>query len=133
MLAFGPDLGIAEPMLLQHFHQGLKPELAILLETSSGGSFAHLTVEEGNKVLDKILENTPYTGVYDEFPEEDPDELTQEVDLSQTDPSIPTSVTNLLLNPLCHHSDVQNISIANSPISSMMNYSMTSGRPLINP
>jgi hypothetical protein len=31
----------------------------------------HKIVSEGKAILDKILENTPYTGVYDEFPKEE--------------------------------------------------------------
>jgi hypothetical protein len=38
----GPDLGIAEPILLQHFLNGLEPESTVFLDSSSGGSFAHL-------------------------------------------------------------------------------------------
>jgi len=59
-----------EHVLLQHFHYGLSKEAALFLDSSSGGSFSHKTVSEGKAILDKILENTPYTGVYDEFPEE---------------------------------------------------------------
>ena len=58
-------------VLLQHFHYGLSKEVALFLDISSGGSFSHKTISEGKAILDKILENTPYTGVYDEFPEED--------------------------------------------------------------
>ena len=29
------------------------------------------TISEGKAILEKILENTPYTGIYDEFPEEE--------------------------------------------------------------
>jgi len=67
----GPDLAIPKPMLLQHFRQGLCEESAILLDTSSGGSFIHLTLSEGKVVLNKILDNTPYTGIFDEFPNEE--------------------------------------------------------------
>jgi hypothetical protein len=38
----------------------------------------HKTISEGNTILEKILENTPYTGTYDKFPEEvesGPDQL----------------------------------------------------------
>jgi hypothetical protein len=56
---------------LQHFHDGLGPESAIFLDFSSGGSFTHLTLSECKDILTKILENTPYMGVYDEFPDEE--------------------------------------------------------------
>ena len=58
-------------VLLQHFHYGLSKEVALFLDISSGGSFSHKTISEGKAILDKILENTSYTGVYDEFPKED--------------------------------------------------------------
>jgi hypothetical protein len=67
----GLDLGIAEPALLQHFCDGLGPKSAVFLYSSSGGSFAHLTLSECKDILGKILENTPYTGVFDEFPDEE--------------------------------------------------------------
>ena len=49
----------------------LAKKLPFFLNISSGGLFSHKTVSEGKAILDKILENTPYTGVYDEFPEEE--------------------------------------------------------------
>jgi hypothetical protein len=67
----GPDLDIAEPILLQHFHDGLGPESAVFLDSSSGGSFAHLTLSRCKDILGKILENTPYPGIFDEFPDEE--------------------------------------------------------------
>jgi hypothetical protein len=67
----GLDLGIAEPALLQHFCDGLGPKSAVFLYSSSGGSFAHLTLSECKDILGEILENTPYTGVFDEFPDEE--------------------------------------------------------------
>jgi hypothetical protein len=67
----GPNLGIVEPILLQHFHDGLRPELAVFLDSSSEGSFAHLTLSECKDILGKILENTPYMGVFDEFPDKE--------------------------------------------------------------
>ena len=56
---------------LQHFYYGLSKEAALFLDISSGGSFSHKTISEGKTILNKILENIPYTGVYDEFPEEE--------------------------------------------------------------
>jgi hypothetical protein len=67
----GPDLGITEPALLQHFHDCLGPESAVFLDSSSGGSFAHLTLSGCRDILGKILENTPCTGVSDKFPDEE--------------------------------------------------------------
>jgi hypothetical protein len=71
LILSGPDLSLPDQVLLQHFHYGLNKEAALFLDTSSGGSFSHKTVSEGKAIPDKILENTPYTGVYDEFPEEE--------------------------------------------------------------
>jgi hypothetical protein len=60
---------------------GLDVESAKFLDISSGGSFSHLTLSEGKVVLGKILENTPYTGIFDEFPDEEeepkPDALSE--------------------------------------------------------
>jgi hypothetical protein len=70
-LASGPDIRILEPILLQHFRIGLDVESAKFLDTSSGGSFSRLTPSEEKVVLGKILENTPYTGIFDEFPNEE--------------------------------------------------------------
>jgi hypothetical protein len=77
-----PDFGITEPALLQHFRDGPGPESAIFLNSSSGGSFTHLTLSECKDILTKILQNTPYTGVYDEFPNEE--EITQEEHMPNT-------------------------------------------------
>jgi hypothetical protein len=63
-LASRPNIGIPEPILLQHFRMGLDNESAKFLDTSSGGSFSHLTLSEGKEILGKILENTPYTGIF---------------------------------------------------------------------
>ena len=46
-------------MLLQHFWLGLSKEFAIQLDITAGGSFKHKTTEEGEALLDRILENTP--------------------------------------------------------------------------
>jgi hypothetical protein len=71
LISSGPDLSLPDHVLLQHFHYGLSKEAALFLDTSSGGSFSHMTFSEGKVILDKIVENTPYTGIYDEFPEEE--------------------------------------------------------------
>jgi hypothetical protein len=69
---------LPDHVLLHHFHLGLSKEAALHLDISSGGSFTHKTISEGKAILEKILENTPYTGIYDEFPKEvesGPDQL----------------------------------------------------------
>jgi hypothetical protein len=50
---------------------GLDDESAKFLDTSSGGSLSHLTLSEGKDILGKILENTPYMGILEEFPDEE--------------------------------------------------------------
>jgi hypothetical protein len=61
---------------------GLDAESVKFLDISSGGSFSHLTPSEGKAVLGNILENTPYTGIFDEFPDEEeepkPDALSKQ-------------------------------------------------------
>ena len=64
----GPNLSLPDHVLLHHFHLGLSKEAALHLDISSGGSFTHNTIGEGKVILEKILENIPYTGIYDEFP-----------------------------------------------------------------
>jgi hypothetical protein len=50
-LASGLDIGISEPILLQHFRMGLDVESAKFLDISSGGLFSHLTPSEGKVIL----------------------------------------------------------------------------------
>ena len=66
----GPDLAIQDSMLLQRFYMGLSGETAQLLDTTSGGTFLHYSASEGRNILRKILENTPYTSVRDNGPED---------------------------------------------------------------
>ena len=66
----GPNLSLPDHVLLYHFHLGLSKEAALHLDISSGGSLAHKTISEGKAILEKNLENSPYTDIYDEFPEE---------------------------------------------------------------
>ena len=67
LITSGLDLSMPDHVLLQHFHYGLSKEAALFLDISSGGSYSLKTVSEGKAIQDKILENTPYTSVYDEF------------------------------------------------------------------
>jgi hypothetical protein len=50
---------------------GLEDESPKFLDTSFGGSFYHLTLSEGKEILGKFLESTPYTGIFDKFPDEE--------------------------------------------------------------
>jgi hypothetical protein len=61
---------LPDHVLLYHFHLGHSKEAALQLDLSSGGSFTHNSISEGKAILEKILENAPYTGIYDEFPRE---------------------------------------------------------------
>jgi hypothetical protein len=52
---------------------GLNAESAKFLDSSLRGSFVDLTMNEGRVIFEKLLGNTPYTGIYDEFHEEPPE------------------------------------------------------------
>jgi hypothetical protein len=62
---------LPDHILLNHFYHGLSKEAALHLDISSGGTFTHTSFSEGEAILEKILENTPYTGIFDEFPKEE--------------------------------------------------------------
>jgi hypothetical protein len=75
-------------ILLEHFYLGLNKEAALHLDIASGGSFSHETINEGKAILEKILENTSYTGIFDEFPEEEKEiELSPELKVSAFSPA----------------------------------------------
>ena len=57
-------------MHLQHFACGLSTNSVIFLEKASGGSFLHKTISEAKAILDRILNDTEYTRVYEDPPEE---------------------------------------------------------------
>ena len=59
------DLAIPDPMLLQHFYLGLSEKSAHFLDIASIGAFLHLSISEGRAILDRILENSPYTNGHD--------------------------------------------------------------------
>ena len=67
----GPNLSLPDHVLYYHFYRGLNKETALHLDIASGGSFTHKLTDEWRAILERILENTPYTGIYDEFPEEE--------------------------------------------------------------
>jgi hypothetical protein len=94
----GPNLSLPDHVLLHHFHLGLSKEAALHLDISSGGSFAHKTISEKKAILEKILQNIPYTGIYDEFPEEtvesSPD---QKEEAHATESKIPSSPSMIWL------------------------------------
>jgi hypothetical protein len=49
---------------------GLSGETAQFLDSASGGAFLHCSASEGRNILRKILENTPYTSIRDDGPED---------------------------------------------------------------
>jgi hypothetical protein len=55
LLASGIDLSLQDPILLQHFYKGLHKNSKQLLDTTSGGSFLHVSSEKARLILDQIL------------------------------------------------------------------------------
>jgi hypothetical protein len=55
LLASGPDLSLQDPILLQHFYKGLHKNSKQLLDTTSGGSFLHVSSKKVRLILDQIL------------------------------------------------------------------------------
>jgi len=49
---------------------GLSGKIAQLLDIAFGGAFLHCSASEGRNILRKILDNTPYTSVHDNGPED---------------------------------------------------------------
>ena len=70
LISSGPDLRIPEAMQLQHFSYGLRTDSATYLDKASGGSFLYKTVSEAKAILNRILQNTKYTEIYEDPPEE---------------------------------------------------------------
>ena len=66
-------------ILMQHFFYGLKPESAHFMNEASEGSVMYRTVAEVRTLLEKVLNSTEYTGIYDDPPEplEQPSETQQ--------------------------------------------------------
>jgi hypothetical protein len=62
---------LPDHVLHYHFYRGLSKEAALHLDIASGGSFSHKLISEGKAILEKILKNTPYTSIFDEFPKEE--------------------------------------------------------------
>ena len=80
------DLAIPDPMLLQHFYLGLSEKSAHFLDIASIGAFLHLSISEGRAILDRILENSPYTDVHDYSLEEkdNPNPMQHEVSTAKS-------------------------------------------------
>jgi hypothetical protein len=55
LLASSLDLSLQDPILLQYFYKGLYKNSKQLLDTTSGGSFLHVSSEKARLILDEIL------------------------------------------------------------------------------
>jgi hypothetical protein len=69
MATSGPPHSIPEEMLMQHFVGGLKPESTHFMNVTSDGSSMYKIVSEVRTILEKVLDSTLYTGVFDDPPE----------------------------------------------------------------
>jgi hypothetical protein len=138
----GLDLDITEPIILQHFHDGLGLDSAVFLDSSSGWSFTHLTLSGCKDILGKILKNTPYTGGFDEFPdEEEPMSCTlSEPKLIEEEHTFPTIQSVEDCTPLTKHGSPMNHSNyieklttphVISSTSCMMSYLINIGRRIL--
>ena len=59
LINFGPDLAIPDPMLLQHFYEGLSNDSRQSLDITSRGSFLCLSDIEARSKLDIISKVSP--------------------------------------------------------------------------
>ena len=57
LIKIGPNLATIDPILLQHFYMGLNRKTSRRLNTTSGGSFLHVSANSRRSILTKILEN----------------------------------------------------------------------------
>jgi hypothetical protein len=122
---------------------GLNAESAKFLDSSSGGSFVDLTLNEGRVILEKILANISYTGIYDEFPEEPPEMQPEEPSIEIPEPKDATPLHNIpsphrisltqSLSQSLNLSWTRVIPRVSSLSISMTSFSMTLGMPQINP
>ena len=71
----GPNLAIQDPILLQHFYMGLNRKTSKHLNTTSGGSFLHVSANTGTSILTKILEDAP--GEVEEKPLEEESQIAE--------------------------------------------------------
>jgi hypothetical protein len=59
LLNSGPNHTIPETVLLQHFFIGLTRKTIEYLNIAAGGSFMHVSTEQGRSILTKILQDLP--------------------------------------------------------------------------
>ena len=65
----GPPHQMPEEILTQHFFYGLKSESAHFMNVASEGSVMYKIEAEVRTLLEKVLNSTDYTGIYDDPPE----------------------------------------------------------------
>ena len=65
----GPPHNIQKEMLMQHFVHGLNVESEHFLNLASERSVMYKTVSEAKTILEKVLNSTQYTEVFDDPPE----------------------------------------------------------------
>jgi len=82
-------------MQLQHFSYGLRTNIATYLDKASGGSFLHKTISEAKAILNRILQNTKCTGIYEDPPEESREPTQRAEPFAQ----IPTSCPQKIAEP----------------------------------
>ena len=97
----GPPHQMPEEILMQHFFYGLKPESAHFMNVASEGSVMYKTEVEVRTLLEKVLNNTDYTGIYDDPPEpiEQPSETQQLQILSVTSSPPPPYIEEITEPP----------------------------------
>ena len=86
---------------MQHFFYGLNPESAHFMNVASEGSVMYKTVAEDRTLLEKVLNSTDYTGIYDDPPEpiEQPSETQQLQILSATSSPPPPYIEEITEPP----------------------------------
>ena len=94
-----PDLGIPSPILLQHFYLGLSEESTQFLDIASRGAFLHLSGSEGRAILEKILENSPYTDAHHDSLEEKDNPMPTQEDVLTAE-SLPIPSKALAVDPI---------------------------------
>src|SRR6185503_14644925 len=97
----GPPHQMPEEILMQHFFYGLKPESAHFMNVASEGSVIYKTVAEVRTLLEKVLNSTDYTGIYDDPPEpiEQPSETQKLQILSATSSPPPPYIVEITKPP----------------------------------
>ena len=69
LATLGPPHKIVEEMLMQHFIYGLNPKSERFLNLAFEGLVFYKTAAEVRTILEKVLNSTPYTDVFDDPPE----------------------------------------------------------------